>query len=78
MFSRKSDKPHSFNVNNQVYRYAGQAQASQSLYYLESCRIFRILHLFRLNKHQHASSNTVYHQQFYFVVQFFFSKKEFH
>ena len=42
-------------------------QKPLSLYYLESCSILGILHLSRLKKHQHASSNPVYHQQFYLV-----------
>ena len=37
---------------------------------------FYNLHLYRLQKHQYASSNAVYHQYFYLVVHsFVFSKK---
>ena len=56
-----------------------QAEGSQSLYYLESCTIFRILHLSRLKNYQHASSNPASHRHFYLVVHsFVFSKKVFH
>ena len=34
--------------------------------------------LFQTKKHQHASSNPVYHQHFYLVVHIIFSKKVFH
>ena len=79
MLSRKSDQPHSFNLNNQVYCQAGQAEVSQSFNYVESCGIFGILHLSRLKKHQEASSNPFCHQHFYLVVHsFVFSKKVFH
>ena len=41
--------------------------------------MFGILHLSRLQKRQHASSNPVKHQHFYLVLHsFIFPKKVFH
>ena len=54
---RKSDKPHSFSMNNQVQCQAGQAEASRSLYYLESCRTFGVLHLSMLKKTNASSAS---------------------
>ena len=56
-----------------------QVKQKPCLYYLKSYKIFGILHLSRLQKHHHASTNHVYHQHFYLLLDsFIFSKKLFH
>ena len=65
LFSRKSDKPHGFLIwtIKQVQQW--------SLKFCINWKVVGFLefHLSRLKKHQHASSNPVYHQHFYLVVR---------